>query len=285
VGAHLFTLRTPETGPKCDTGVKSGTQKRGFTLIELLVVIAIIAILASLLLPSIAQSKAVALSTQCKGNLKQLALALSMYVDENRSSYPEPFHDGLNVDYGWQPWQGKLASELSSPNQAFDQGVFRCASYRPDHPDWFHPNYGYNYFGSPRITTTAQTNEPSALGGVSGGTTPATTWFRATRESDIRNPANLIAIGDGYMANSPPTGFSIVGAPGNVLLESEELGRSIFLSVPSGSALNEKTVSKRHRGRLNMSLCDGHVEDDKIYAWFFSQKPKDVRRWRADDQP
>src|SRR5438034_11609011 len=59
-----------------------------FTLIELLVVIAIIAILASLLLPTLGGAKSVASSTSCLNNLKQLQAAWLMYVHENNDSIP-----------------------------------------------------------------------------------------------------------------------------------------------------------------------------------------------------
>jgi prepilin-type N-terminal cleavage/methylation domain-containing protein/prepilin-type processing-associated H-X9-DG protein len=66
--------------------LRRGESGAGFTLIELLVVIAIIAILASMLMPSLARAKEAGRRIACLNNLKQLGISMRLYADE---------HDGM----------------------------------------------------------------------------------------------------------------------------------------------------------------------------------------------
>jgi len=61
---------------------------QGFTLIELLCVVAIISILVSLLIPEIEQVRNRTLSVQCAANLKQLGLAVNLYLGDHDNTFP-----------------------------------------------------------------------------------------------------------------------------------------------------------------------------------------------------
>lgn len=67
------------------------TMKRGFTLIELLVVIAIIAILAAILFPVFARAREKARQTSCLSNMKEIGLAMAMYVQDYDETMPRRF--------------------------------------------------------------------------------------------------------------------------------------------------------------------------------------------------
>jgi len=92
-------------------------RSRGFTLIELLVVVAIIALLISILLPSLGRAREQAKKAFCANNLGQFGRALQLYAGEYKyfcphNPYPQYYDSSLDLGglqlYGWDPAQGWL---------------------------------------------------------------------------------------------------------------------------------------------------------------------------------
>lgn len=92
--------------------------KKGFTLIELLVVIAIIAVLMSILIPTLNTAREQGKRTVCLGNLKQLTLAWIMYADDNNDRLVNGASGGTGKNVSaWvgQAWDNQYGSGVFLP--------------------------------------------------------------------------------------------------------------------------------------------------------------------------
>ena len=128
---------------------RCGPAKRAFSLPELLIAIAIIALLSSVLLPSLGRARDEASLTMCRTRLRNMSIGLVLYAEDNASHLPvaeqlDNPHTQLiaALDGRYLPEkQGFYCPSLKDPELTFSPENFTAG------------NIGYFYFGCRKATS------------------------------------------------------------------------------------------------------------------------------------
>ena len=175
--------------------------RHAFSLVELLVVISVIALLAALLLPTLAESKEKARSIQCIGNLRQWGLAYRMYADDNSDFLPRR---GQGVQVLFQidrseDWFNALPPYFSIPTfqqlvtnsnkpVAHSQSLFICPTANDPGEAYFLP-YGMNMNLSPWFlpiaSKFAEVVQPACVVAMADAPGPYASTFPSTKAYSV----------------------------------------------------------------------------------------------------
>ena len=242
-------------------------KRTGFTLIELLVVIAIIAMLLAILLPALRASRQQARAVACGANLRQLALALTMYDQEN-GTFPYGFDDsylrpgtrypgtGMYDKKGWW-WFNSL---VGIQKENFDKGSIVWCSSRSVKDTFPKANVLCGNYG---VNRSICKNAPGITGIIGSEFVGEPLGL-----NQIRRPAETLLITDsGYSliswrgaSNASGPYFDNPRREGSFYVPGLAINNQRFLEGTISPGGERDAIDGRHPNKtVNVGFADGHL--------------------------
>jgi len=234
------------------------TRRRAFTLLELLVVITIIGILAGLLVPAALEVLHIAHQAACASNLRQLGVAVSMYVKDNGGCFfairspndpKTPEDEGKLWYFGYET--GTSWSGTAEGSRVLDKSRAKLYPYTDDY-EGIEICPGFDYFGSFK----AKFRGKWWTYGINKALAPDLYADRGERYhslTEIRasDASRTIVMADAAQVNT----FQPPASPARPLIEEWH-----YVQPATTRFRDYPHIHFRHRGQANVLFADWHVE-------------------------